>query len=104
MKTWDYAESIESSAIVNIEKKYGIFLDGEFQTANSKKFLKTISPSTEEVLSSITVGNKNDIDSAVDSAKNGLKIWSKLTGTERAKYLFKLARLIQERSREFALL
>ena len=55
MKTWDYAESIESSAIVNIEKKYGIFLDGEFQTANSKKFLKTISPSTEEVLSSITV-------------------------------------------------
>src|SRR5210317_884944 len=104
MKTWEYAESIESSAIVNIEKKYGIFLDGEFQTANSKKFLKTISPSTEEVLSSITVGNKNDIDSAVDSAKNGLKIWSKLTGTERAKYLFKLARLIQERSREFAVL
>jgi len=46
MKTWDYAESIESSAIVNIEKKYGIFLDGEFQTANSKKFLKTIFPSS----------------------------------------------------------
>jgi len=45
--------SIESSAIVNIEKKYGIFLDGEFQTANSKKFLKTISPSTEEVLSQL---------------------------------------------------
>ena len=104
MKNWEYAESIESTSIVNIEKKYGIFFDGKFQTANSKKFIKTVSPSTEELLSSVTVGNKNDINDAVESAKEGLKIWSKFSGTERAKYLFKLARLIQERSREFAVL
>tara|TARA_B110000008_G_scaffold273728_1_gene308463 strand:- start:3790 stop:4197 length:408 start_codon:yes stop_codon:yes gene_type:complete len=104
MNKWEYAESIESSSIVNIEKKYGIFIDGKFQNANSKKFIKTISPSTEEVLSSVSLGNEIDINSAVESAKEGLKIWSKLSGTERAKYLFKLARLIQERSREFAVL
>ena len=104
MNKWDYAESIESSSIVNIQKKYGIFIDGKFQSSNSKKSLKTISPSTEEVLSTISLGNKNDINDAVQSAKEGLKIWSKLSGTQRAKYLFKLARLIQERSREFAVL
>ena len=104
MNTWEYAESIESSSIVSIEKKYGIFFDGQFQSPNSKKYLKTISPSTEEVLSSVALGNKSDIDSAVESAKSGLKVWSKLSGTQRAKYLFKLARLIQERSREFAVL
>lgn len=104
MNTWEYAESIESSSIVSIEKKYGIFYDGQFQSPNSKKYLKTISPSTEEVLSSVALGNKSDIDSAVESAKSGLKVWSKLSGTQRAKYLFKLARLIQERSREFAVL
>ena len=96
MNKWDYAESIESSSIVNIQKKYGIFIDGKFQSSNSKKSLKTISPSTEEVLSTISLGNKNDINDAVQSAKEGLKIWSKLSGTQRAKYLFKLARLIPE--------
>ena len=104
MNKWEYAESIESSSIVNIDKKYGIFIDGKFQSATSKKFIKTISPSTEEVLSSVALGNETDINSAVESAKEGLKVWSKLSGTERAKYLFKLARLIQERSREFAVL
>ena len=104
MNKWEYAESVESSSIVSIDKKYGIFIDGKFQSANSKKFIKTISPSSEEVLSSISLGNEVDINSAVESAKEGLKIWSKLSGTERAKYLFKLARLIQERSREFAVL
>jgi len=48
MNTWEYAESIESSSIVSIEKKYGIFYDGQFQSPNSKKYLKTISPSTED--------------------------------------------------------
>ena len=83
MNKWDYAESIESSSIVNIQKKYGIFIDGKFQSSNSKKSLKTISPSTEEVLSTISLGNKNDINDAVQSAKEGLKIWSKLSGTQR---------------------
>ena len=104
MNNWEYSESIESEKIVNIEKKYGNFIDGKFVTPKSKKYIDTISPSTEKILSSISIGNQQDVDYAVASAKEGLKKWSKTNPSERAKYLFKLARLIQERSREFAVL
>ncbi len=104
MNNWEYSESIESEKIVNIEKKYGNFIDGKFVTPKSKQYIDTISPSTEKILSSISIGNQQDVDFAVASAKEGLKKWSKTNPSERAKYLFKLARLIQERSREFAVL
>ena len=104
MNNWEYSESIESEKIVNIEKKYGNFIDGKFVTPKSKQYIDTISPSTEKILSSISIGNEQDVDYAVASAKEGLKKWSKTSPSERAKYLFKLARLIQERSREFAVL
>ena len=104
MNNWEYSESIESEKIVNIEKKYGYFIDGKFVTPKSKQYIDTISPSTEKILSSISIGNQEDVDYAVASAKEGLKKWSKTNPSERAKYLFKLARLIQERSREFAVL
>ncbi len=104
MNNWKYSESIESEKIVNIEKKYGNFIDGKFVTPKSKQYINTISPSTEKILSSISIGNQQDVDYAVASAKQGLKKWSKTNPSERAKYLFKLARLIQERSREFAVL
>ena len=104
MNNWEYSESIESEKIVNIEKKYGHFIDGKFVTPKSKQYIDTISPSTEKILSSISIGNQQDVDFAVASAKEGLKKWSKTNPSERAKYLFKLARLIQERSREFAVL
>ena len=104
MNSWQYSESIESEKIVNIEKKYGNFIDGKFVTPKSKQYIDTISPSTEKILSSISIGNQQDVDYAVASAKEGLKKWSKTAPSERAKYLFKLARLIQERSREFAVL
>ncbi len=104
MNNWEYSESIESEKIVNIEKKYGNFIDGKFVTPKSKQYIDTISPSTEKILSSIPIGNQQDVDYAVASAKEGLKKWSKTDPSERAKYLFKLARLIQERSREFAVL
>ena len=104
MNNWEYSESIESEKIVNIEKKYGHFIDGKYVTPKSKQYIDTISPSTEKILSSISIGNQQDVDYAVASAKEGLKKWSKTNPSERAKYLFKLARLIQERSREFAVL
>ena len=104
MNNWKYSESIESEKIVNIEKKYGNFIDGKYVTPKSKQYIDTISPSTEKILSSISIGNQQDVDYAVASAKEGLKKWSKTNPSERAKYLFKLARLIQERSREFAVL
>ena len=104
MNNWEYSESIESEKIVNIENKYGHFINGKFVTPKSKQYIDTISPSTEKILSSISIGNQQDVDYAVASAKEGLKKWSKTNPSERAKYLFKLARLIQERSREFAVL
>ena len=66
--------------------------------------MKTISPSTEEVLSQIAISNQTDVNKAVKAAQSGFETWSKLSPYERSKYLFKIARLIQERSREFAVL
>ena len=104
MNSWEYSESIESDSIVSIQSKYGHYYDGGFTSPKSKEYLKTVSPSSEEVLSSISIGNEKDVDAAVNSAKEGFKVWSKTKPSERAKYLYKLARLIQERSREFAVL
>ena len=78
MDKWEYAESIESDSIVSIQAKYGHFIDGKFSTPNSKNYLKTVSPSTEEVLASISIGNEKDVDKAVNSAKEGFKYGQKL--------------------------
>ena len=104
MVNWEYSESVESQEIVNIKDKYQNFINGKFQQPNSKKYINTISPSTEEVLSKIVISNEKDVDNAVQSAKLGFEKWSNTSPHERSKHLFKLARLIQERSREFAVL
>ena len=104
MVNWKYSESIESSEIVNIKKKYQNYIGGKFVDPSSKKYLNTVSPSTEEILSKIPLSNQKDIDSAVKAAKTGFEKWSSITPQERSQYLFKIARLIQERSREFAVL
>ena len=101
---WSYSESVESSEIVNLESKYGHFIDGAFVSPKSKKYFETLSPSTEEVLSKVSFGGKADVDYAVNAAKEGYKTWTKVKPVDRSKYLFKIARLIQERSREFAVL
>ena len=79
-------------------------MNGKFQQPNSKKYVDTISPSSEEFLSKIVISNEKDVDKAVESAQMGFEKWANTTPHERSKYLFKLARLIQERSREFAVL
>ena len=104
MVNWEYSESVESQDIVKIKDKYQNFVDGNFQQPNSKKYINTISPSTEEVLSKIVISNEKDVNNAIKSAQMGFEKWSKTSPHERSKYLFKLARLIQERSREFAVL
>src|SRR5210317_1928234 len=104
MVDWQYSESIESREIVNIKSKYTNYIGGKFIEPNSKKYMKTISPSSEEVLSQIAISNQTDVNKAVKAAQSGFEIWSKLSPYERSKYLFKIARLIQERSREFAIL
>ena len=101
--SFDYAPAPESRAIVSIKPKYGHFIGGKF-VAGSKHF-PTINPATEEVLSQIALAGKNDIDAAVKAARKAYTTtWSKMSGKERGKYLFRIARIMQERSREFAVL
>ena len=100
---FEYAPAPESRAIVKIEKEYGHFINGKF--VKGKQHFATINPATEEVLSQIANGDKNDIDKAVLAAQTAYtKIWSKLSGAERGKYLYRIARILQERAREFAVL
>ncbi|MEH6375052.1 aldehyde dehydrogenase family protein [Streptomyces sp. KLMMK] len=101
---FEYAPAPESRAVVDIAPSYGLFIDGEFTEASGGKVFKTISPSTEEVLSEVAQGSAEDVDRAVKAARKAFEKWSALPGAERAKYLFRIARIIQERSRELAVL
>jgi aldehyde dehydrogenase (NAD+) len=100
---WTYAPAPESRDVVKLRDSYGLFIGGEWLEA--KESYETISPSSEETLASVGQGSAEDVDKAVAAARaafsNG---WSSLPGSERAKYLFRIARILQERSREFAVL
>jgi aldehyde dehydrogenase (NAD+) len=102
---WDYAPSPESTGHVAIQPRYGLFIDGSFAEPKSGKWFATINPATEEKLSEVADAGAADIDRAVAAARRAFdKTWRKLPGKERAKYLFRIARLIQEHSRELAVL
>ncbi|MEU8752645.1 aldehyde dehydrogenase family protein [Streptomyces chartreusis] len=101
---FEYAPAPESRSIVDIAPSYGLFIDGEFVEAADGKVFKTVSPSSEEVLAEIAQAGEADVDRAVKAARKAFEKWSALPGSERAKYLFRIARIIQERSRELAVL
>ncbi|MBP2584303.1 MULTISPECIES: aldehyde dehydrogenase family protein [unclassified Streptomyces] len=101
---FEYAPAPESRSVVDIAPNYGLFIDGEFVEAADGKVFKTVSPATEEVLSEIAQAGAEDVDRAVKAARKAFEKWSALPGSERAKYLFRIARIIQERSRELAVL
>jgi aldehyde dehydrogenase (NAD+) len=101
---FEYAPAPESRAVVDIAPSYGLFIDGEFTEAADGKVFKTLSPATEEVLSEVAEATEADVDRAVAAARRAFGTWSALPGSERAKYLFRIARIIQERSRELAVL
>jgi aldehyde dehydrogenase (NAD+) len=101
--SFEYAPAPESRAIVSIKPKYGHFIGGKFVAGN--EHFPTINPATEEVLSQISLAGKAEVDAAVKAARKAYSsTWSKMSGKERGKYLFRIARIIQERSREFAVL
>ncbi|MEO5663003.1 MAG: aldehyde dehydrogenase family protein [Nocardioides sp.] len=101
---FEYAPAPESRAIVDIKASYGLFIDGEFVDGHGKSF-KTISPSTEEVLAEIAEADDSDVDLAVKAARRAhSRVWGRMPGSERAKYLYRIARIIQERGRELAVL
>ena len=102
---FDYAPAPESRSIVDVESNYGLFIGGSFSEPTSGEFFKTINPATEEVLSEVAEAGQADVDAAVAAARRAYdKTWSKMSGKDRAKYIFRIARLIQERSRELAVL
>ncbi|MFF3212203.1 aldehyde dehydrogenase family protein [Streptomyces sp. NPDC002886] len=101
---FEYAPAPESRSVVDIAPSYGLFIDGEFTDAADGKVFKTVSPASEEVLSEIAQAGAADVDRAVKAARKAFEKWSALPGSERAKYLFRIARIIQERSRELAVL
>ncbi|TCC45835.1 aldehyde dehydrogenase family protein [Kribbella capetownensis] len=105
MSRFEYAPAPESRAIVDIKSSYGLFVNGQFVEATDGKPFKTVSPSSEEVLAEISEAGPADVDKAVKAARKAFeKVWGPMSGRDRAKYLFRIARLIQERSRELAVL
>ncbi|WP_405489608.1 aldehyde dehydrogenase family protein [Streptomyces sp. NBC_00096] len=101
---FEYAPAPESRSVVDIAPSYGLFIDGEFSEAADGKVFKTVSPASEEVLAEIAQAGAADVDRAVKAARKAFEKWSALPGSERAKYLYRIARIIQERSRELAVL
>ncbi len=100
-----YAPAPESRAVVDIRASYGLFIGGEFVDTLDGSAFKTISPSSEEVLAEVTEAGPQDVERAVSAARKAYTgSWSKLSGRERGKYLFRIARIIQERGRELAVL
>ncbi len=102
---WKYAPSPESTDHVKIQKKYDLFIDGEFKAPASGKYFDTVNPATEVKIAEVAEANDKDVDLAVQSARKAYdKTWSKLSGKERGKYIFRIARIMQERARELAVI
>ena len=103
-RAWEYAPSPEATDHVKIDPKYGLFIGGRWVSPRSGKHFATISPSTEQVLAEVAEANAQDVDDAVKAAREAYdKYWSKMRGAERAKYIFRIARAMQEKSRELAI-
>jgi len=104
-KTFDYAPAPESRAVVDIRPSYGLFVDGVFVDPVGGHFFKTVDPATEEVLAEVAEASVDDVDLAVVAARRAYtRVWSRMSGRERSKYLFRIARILQERARELAVL
>lgn len=102
---WEYADSREAADQVNLEARYGLFIDGKFSAPASKSWFPSINPATEEPLAEVAEAGEKDVDRAVRSARRAFEdSWGIMDGKERAKYLFRIARMVQERSRELAVL
>jgi len=102
---WEYAPAPESRDIVQLQARYGLFVGGKEVAPRSGQWFTTIDPATEEPLAEVARAGVEDVDHAVGVARRAFKrSWGELPGRERAKYLFRIARILQERSREFAVL
>ncbi|MET8044228.1 aldehyde dehydrogenase family protein [Micromonospora sp. NPDC005215] len=102
---FEYAPAPESRSVVDLKPSYGLFIDGEFVDPTDGGSFKSINPASEEVLAEIAEAGAADVERAVRAARTAYdKVWGPMPGRDRAKYLYRIARLIQERSRELAVL
>ncbi len=102
---WEYSPAPEGTDHIKLKKQYELFIDGKFVAPNSGNYFKTINPSNEKMIAKVAEADKTDVDKAVKSAKNAYeKVWSKMPAKERGKYIFRIARLLQERAREFSVI
>ena len=102
---WDLAPAPESTSHITIKDKYGLFIDGKFIKPNSGKYFLSINPATEDKLAMIAEANEKDVDKAVKAARKAYNgVWSSMGGKERGKYIYRIARLIQEKARELAVI
>lgn len=102
---WNYSSSLEGTSHIQLQKKYDLFIGGKFVKPHSGKYFDTINPATGEVLAAIAQADETDVDKAVKAARKAYnETWKNMSGKERGKYLFRIARLIQDRAREFAVI
>jgi aldehyde dehydrogenase (NAD+) len=102
---WEYSPAPESREVVHLEERYGLYIGGQFVEPLSNERYTTIDPAREESLAEVAQAGKADVDRAVKAAREAYgERWSAIRPSERAKYLFRIARILQERSREFAVL
>lgn len=102
---FEYAPAPESRSVVDIASSYGLFIGGEFVDPAAGTSFKTVNPATEESLADIAEADATDVDAAVRAARRAYeRVWGRMPGSERGKYLFRIARILQERAREFAVL
>ncbi|MCH7619884.1 MAG: aldehyde dehydrogenase family protein [Candidatus Marinimicrobia bacterium] len=102
---WEYSPAPESTDHIKLEKRYDLFINGEFVAPKSRKYFKTVNPANGKKLADVAEASKADVNLAVKAARAAYdKFWSKMPAKERGKYIFRIARMIQERAREFAVI
>ena len=102
---WKYAPAPESTDHISLKKQYGLFINGEFVPPASKKYFDTINPATEQKIAEIAEADEKDVDRAVTAASKAYNnVWKRTAPKERAKYIYRIARMIQERARELAVI
>ena len=102
--SWSYDPAPESTGHIQLKKKYDLFINGKFVKPKNGKYFETLNPATDEVIAEVALAEKEDVDAAVKAARKAFSSWTALPASERSKYIFRIARLLQERAREFAVI
>jgi aldehyde dehydrogenase (NAD+) len=103
--SWIYSPSPESTSHVNLRESYDLYINGKWEKPSSGQYFDSINPANEKHLAKVAHANQADVDKAVVAARNAYdSVWSKLSGSERAKYIYRIARIMQERARELAVI